>query len=208
MLKLGIVVEGKGDSGAVGSLVTKVLRYLELDEWIVATVVPAKGSGNLDREDRGVEHYVTIAAEGKNAVLVLRDSDGQHPPDIAMRYAGRLRSKCGFVTIAVCVPHKEFENWLLASLESIRGRPWGKEPGIVPDAPVPVSPEGEDAKGYFTQFREVSSRYKPAIHQQLITRHFNPGLCMNSCSFEVLCRRLTQIDSAVRAGNKSVFPNG
>ncbi len=207
MRKLGIVVEGAGDRGAVGSLVTKVFRHLELFEWVIAGVVSTKGSGNLDRADNGLEHYVNIAGEGNDAVLVLRDSDGGHPPERAIAYAKRLQQTAYVKVVAICIPHQEFENWLLAGMESIRGKPWGKEDGIVPDAPIPSSPEAESAKAYLTNHRKTNSRYKPAIHQHLITKHFDPATCSNSCSFDVLCRRLQQIDEAVRNARYVVLPD-
>lgn len=207
MLKLGIVVEGAGDQAAVGSLVTKVLRHLGLFEWVVASVVPTKGSGNLDRTNKGLEHYVAIAGEGNNAVLVLRDSDGAHPPDLAIDYAKRLIKSTSGKVVAICIPHQEFENWLLANMVSIRGKAWGKEQGINEDAPIPVSPEAESAKAYLTRYRNTSSRYKPAIHQHLITKHFDPATCANSCSYKVLCKRLQQIDEAVKNSLIVVIPN-
>jgi Domain of unknown function (DUF4276) len=122
-MKLGLVVEGDGEKSALPIIVRRHLHE-NREIFNVGVEVPknSKGRGNLEAPG-GVERFAQYAAipDEVGGVLVLCDSDRdpvcEFGPTIETRAAAAVRSKPVRATLAVA----EFENWIVASAESIAG---------------------------------------------------------------------------------------
>lgn len=204
MPKLGVVVEGPGDLEAVGRIIFRTMRMLQIGDWHVRKPVAAKGCSNIDK-DNGLEKFVRAASYGADAVIVVRDGDRRGAaPMLAHSYATRIREYGTAVPVGIAVPVKEMENWFVGSLETIRGKPLGQEDGIPVTTQIPADVEAKAGKAIIkSSFRS----YKESVHQRMLANLFDPELCLpRSCSFQVFCRRLRQIDVAVKNAENTVFP--
>jgi hypothetical protein len=205
MARLGVIIEGTGDAKAVGSIIHRSLVFLGIDNIYVGQPINAKGCANIDKEN-GLEKFVKAASYDSDIVLVVRDGDkGGTGPEKARLYAKRLNEFGVFRSVGIVVPIKEMENWFIASLESMKGRPLGNEQGLPEDAVLPLDIEATSGKGYFE--RNLPNGYRESIHQPLLAARFDPTLAYDrSCSYQKLCKRLTELSEMVNVEPARVFP--
>jgi hypothetical protein len=80
--------------------------------------------GTLLKEG-GIEAAVKLGAleiSESGAILVLLDSEGNCPAELAPDLLARARKARADKQIALVLAHQEFEAWFLASASSLRGR--------------------------------------------------------------------------------------
>ena len=120
MRRLGVVVEGAGDQAAVPVVVRAHLFREEIFDVNVGWPLNTKGRGKLLRAGE-LERFVKLAAlePDTTGVLVVCDSDDDLPcvlgPDLTQRCQDALPS----LPVRACLAVREFENWLIASAETL-----------------------------------------------------------------------------------------
>jgi hypothetical protein len=102
---------------------------------------------------------------------------------------------------------KEFEAWLVAGVESLRGTSLAEGRGIVPAAAAAPDFDVEakrDAKGVL---RRIIPGYDPSLDQAVLAATIDLEMIALRCpSFRRLQSAVTQLAEAVRAGNTIVTP--
>jgi len=154
-MRISIVVEGDGDQGALPVVVRRHLQARQEHELAVGWPINAKGRSKLLR-DGELERFVRLASlqTGTVAVLVVCDADDDAVCDLGPDVTQRCRSTVPHLPVRACLAAREFENWLLASPETL--------------APEPV-PELDDYESIAAERRVAAWRsprkYVKPVHQ-------------------------------------------
>lgn len=159
------VVEGRGETEAVPVLVRRIAQ--EMCGTHVTVVHPWRlDSGRMRRNDElanVVRVQATRIIQG-GGVLIVRDGDDkgvQCPLELATSLARAAQSAP--VPVEIVIAWREFEAWLLASMESLRAHPLLRD-----DAAVPDNPEARrDAKGVLSS--QMTETYRETRHQVKLT---------------------------------------
>lgn len=191
-MKLGLVVEGDGEVGALPILVRRHLHEnREIFDLGVEKPKNSKGRGNLEAPG-GVERYSQYAAlpDEVCGVLVLCDSDSdrvcEFGPELHERASAAVLGKPVIVTLAV----KEFENWIVASAETIEDA----EPVESADF------EALGAEAIIRSWRYPRAYVKP-LHQPGYAQQLDFDLVRERCpSFDRLVRCLDELIDACSSG--------
>lgn len=199
------VVEGPGDVEAAPVLLRKIL-WDHLNCFDIGVVKPKKAGGRsaLDRAG-GIEKFVEYASYTPNCggILVLVDSDEDCAREWAKRIGDRCREVGISVPIAVVCAVREYEAWLLASLDSIRG--CGRFHDDIHYDGDPETLGG--VKEWFTQQMPPGRAYKETIDQASMTSLIDISLASaNSRSFRRLCHAMEELQSAMETGSAAVTP--
>ena len=184
------VVEGAGDVSAFPSLLGRILweRY-ERTDVIVAQgnmVVRANGRQNLENK---LEKFLGHALNKPNcdAILVLLDTDGECPVELAQRLLQRCEQMGLMRPLEIVCAHWSYESWFLASLDTIRG-----QRGISDTAVLSQDAENiQNPKQWLTDQMPPGQAYKETTHQAALTQHMDIDMAhSNSRSFRRLCHAL------------------
>lgn len=186
------IVEGQGDEQAVPALLHR-LRAVLAPECELRVLTPIRVKATSFINDVGyAKRYLTLAAEKARAqggvVWIFLDCDGQGDAGCAARLGPRLRERAvglrADVAFDVILAVREFESWLIASIESMAGAP-----DVIADAlMVPADPEAiRDGKGWLS--RCMARRYDPIEHQRAFTARLDPDRARRAPSFARLLRK-------------------
>lgn len=184
-MKLGLVVEGDGEVAALPILIRRHLHEnRSIYDIEVAKPKNSKGRGNLEAPG-GVERYAQHAALPSDicGVLVLCDSDDdpvcQFGPEIGRRAENAVPTKPVIATLAVA----EFENWIVASSETLGGEPLSDDPDY----------ENLSAEAIIRAWRFPRSYVKP-LHQPGYAQKLDFDLVRSRCpSFARLLRCIDEL---------------
>ena len=156
-------------------------------------VVKAKGRQTLERR---LDKFLGHAQNRPDcaAVLIVVDADDDCPVELAARLAERCSRIGGRFPVQIVCACRSYEAWLLASLETIRGRR-----GIPDAATLPADAENiPDPKRWLTEQMPPGQVYKPTTHQPSLSGAIDPCLAhRRSRSFRRLCHALEQLVEAM-----------
>lgn len=130
------IVEGYGDVKAVPVLLRRFVDLSQLWEHVRIGSPIRRQRSELVRRP-GVEKAIGLArAQGADAVLILFDGDDDCPAKLGPKVQRWAKRAAGDIPCQVVMPHREYEAWFLAAVESLRGLR-----GVRPDALPPLDPE-------------------------------------------------------------------
>ncbi len=156
-------------------------------------MVNAQNRANLEKK---LEKFLAHAQNKPDcaAVLVLVDADNDCPVTEAKKLSKRCQEAVVSVPVQVVYAHREFESWLLASIESIRGNH-----GISENAFLQVDVEAvSNPKKWITDQMPHGMAYKETTHQAALAGQINLNLArMRSRSFQRLCHALEQLVAGI-----------
>jgi hypothetical protein len=117
---LGLVIEGRGELEAVPILLRKLLLREGVHKDIIGKPVQCLGRDNALKEG-GLEGRVAIAAArpGCRAVLVILDGEGDPVCELGPQLATRAEVGARGKPTAVCLADEKYEDWLIASAETL-----------------------------------------------------------------------------------------
>jgi hypothetical protein len=143
-----------------------------------------------------LERYVELAMRsvaGTGALLVLLDADDDCPATLGPELLTRVRAVREDVPAVVVVANREFEAWLLASADSLRGHR-----GLPDDLEPPGDSEAiRDAKGWLQDRRIDGRAYSPTIDQPALTAVLQLDRARTrSASFDKLWRDIEHLIAA------------
>lgn len=171
------IVEGHGEVKAVPVLIRRLAQECSSLDLRIPRPIRCPRS-KIVRPDGVDERELARALElaclqlpsrEHGAVLVLLDADDSCPKEVAERIEDLARRCRGDVAVGVVLAKWEYEAWLIAAIESLRGTR-----GIGEDASAPPDPEAEhDAKGYLTDRMVGNRRYSPTADQAALTERFD-----------------------------------
>ena len=129
------IVEGHGDVVAVPVLLRRLVA--EAQAWPVEIGRPIKRPRNQLVQQPGLDTAVNLALHhGCDAILIMFDGDDDCPAELGHVVHGWATAAARGVPCEVVLPHREYESWFLASIESLRGAR-----GVRVDAPLHPDPE-------------------------------------------------------------------
>jgi hypothetical protein len=141
--------------------------------------------------ERAVE-FAARQAEG-GGVIILLDADDDPPCVLGPRLFERARSARADLACGVVLAAKEYENWLIAAIESLRGA------RDIPDtASAPTSPESiRGAKEWIGNL--MGRSYSEVTDQPALTARFDLDLARErAASFDKFCREIDPLVSRCR----------
>jgi len=223
-------VEGEGDEHAVPVLVKKLLseanawEEVSLDEHVfrvhgVENLTGRKATNWIRFLKAAVKRSrvggILAVLDGDRAKVVNATTGVQEPfcaADVARRLAAEARSAGGGSTFSVaCVfARQEYESWLLAGIDSLRGMVLADgRPGVRADAefaPRNTDEAPRGAKGVLS--RLMINAYKATTDQAELTRLVTLESIRraNSRSFARLEHAVAQLCEALRTGKPVVTP--
>lgn len=124
MAMISLVVEGDGDQGAMPVVIRAYLQQCAIYDITVSKPINAKGRTKLLRQGE-LERFARLASlqTGAAAVLVTCDADDDAVCDLGPRVTARCLEAVPQMPIRACLAVREFENWLLASPETLAPNP-------------------------------------------------------------------------------------
>jgi len=181
---LSLVVEGDGDQGAMPVVIRRYLQQHAIFDIAVKKPINAKGRTKLLREGE-LERFARLASLQTDAVAILVTCDGDKDAacDLGPQVTARCRAAVPHMPIRACLAVREFENWLLASPETL--------------APDPVEPlddyEAVGAMRFVAAWRAPRKYVKP-IHQPAFAAKMDLDLVAARCpSFARLLRCVDEL---------------
>lgn len=130
------IVEGHGEVAAVPVLLRRFIE--EAQAWRVNIGRPIRRSRGQLVQQAQLEQAVNLALRqrGCDAILIMFDGDTDCPAELGPRVHRWATVAAGDVPCEVVLPHREYEAWFLAAIESLRGAR-----GLRSDAPPHPDPE-------------------------------------------------------------------
>ncbi|WP_172438934.1 DUF4276 family protein [Porphyrobacter sp. TH134] len=191
MPDLVLIVEGHGDVVAMPHVVAKIGASCGLPLY-TSRPIRSRGWGSIKKAG-GLEGFVQLAASrhGCERVLIVVDLDDGCPVTERGLLAGRidkLHERYG-VSIEICFCIREFEAWLLASLEELPES--DLKPGL--DLPIERHDLIRDAKGSLRKFLEDG--YSETADQGELAKRIDPSkLYQRDRSFRRFVKATTGIE--------------
>ncbi len=185
------IVEGQGEERAVRILLNRVMEALH---WPAALEVarPIRQKKGSLLKAGGIEAAVGLAAIAMGpigTILILLDSDGDCPRDLAPALAARAKNARNDKRISVVLAHQEYEAWFLASASSLRNV--HRLSVDITDHENPESVQG--CKEWLERWLPPASRYSEAADQAALTEKFDLALARRASSFEKFWREVEGI---------------
>ena len=170
-VKIGCIVEGKGEEGVVPILIRRIAESL-YPELLLDTPRPFRVSRNQVVKTGEIERAINLTARKigrRGAIFVLLDSDDDCPAQLGPALLCRALEARSDLPIAVVLAQCEFEAWFLAAAESLRNYK-----GLKNDLESPNNPEEiRGAKEWLSQRMEGNRRYSPTADQPGLTKCFD-----------------------------------
>ena len=134
------IVEGYGEVVAAPVLLRRFVE--EAQVWQVNIGRPIRRARSQLIQQTQLEQAVSLALRQPScdAVLIMFDGDRDCPAELGPRVHQWAATAAGSVPCEVVLPHREYEAWFLAAIESLRG-----SRGVRSDAalhPDPETPRG------------------------------------------------------------------
>ncbi len=192
MKYLTTLVEGPGDVAAVPVLLRQLLRRAQAYEWQPAEPMKVDGLGALRKRMTKFAEALRIKMNAGtcHGVLVLLDLDDGCPRAEAVALAADFAAFGLPYPVAVVFAHREYEEWLVASL-----------PTIAPQTPLLSNDLTRDyameskrgVKGWLTAHMPSGCIYKETTHREEFTRHLDPDLAQECRSFRRLLGGMAEV---------------
>jgi hypothetical protein len=190
LLTIAPIIEGRGEADAVSVLIRRIGHELLAGTYIEVAQPYRLDSGKMRKPDelgRAILHQAARVTGG-GGILVLRDGDDK---DVTCPVTLASWLKQGQdntpVALEIVIAWKEYEAWILAAIESLRGHKYVRD-----DATAPDKAEGKrDAKGELTKL--MVETYRPTRHQAKFSAQIDLEMARaNSRSF---CRMVHAIET-------------
>ena len=163
------IVEGHGEVKALPVLLRRLRD--EAKAWTVQIEKPIRLSRSQLASELGMTRAVELARRQPacEAVLVVFDGDDDCPAELGPKVQGWATAAAAGLPCEVVMPHREYEAWFLAAIESLRTHAL-----IRTDAaphPDPERPRG--AKERLQARVTEGIAYSPTAHQDRLSASFS-----------------------------------
>lgn len=166
-VKIQPVVEGHGDVKALPILLRRLRD--EARAWEVDIERSIRRYRHELASEPGVKKAVEIARRQRpEAILIVFDGDDDCPAELGCRVRGWARAAAGKLPCEVVLPHREYEAWFLAAIESLTAHRL-----IRTDAESHPNPERpRSAKEHLRRRMIAGSKYAETTHQAAFSASF------------------------------------
>jgi hypothetical protein len=176
-MKIQPIVEGYGEVAAVPVLLRRLRDEAGTYELDVNAPIRRNRPDFVDESRLRLAVRIALQKPDCHAILILFDADDDCPKDLAPRIQAWAEAEAAGVPCAVVIANREYESWLLATIESLRGRR-----GIRPDAAAPTDPEiPRDAKGQLSDRMVAGRSYSETADQPALTAGFELAAAYARC---------------------------
>ena len=164
------IVEGDGEKEALPVLLRRLLD--EAEAWTVQIGKPILRHRNkLARDECDVMRAVEIARRQPDceAILIVFDGDDDCPAELGPKVQGWATAAAGGLPCEVVLPHREYEAWFLAAIESLRSH------ALIRSDAAPLA-DPEQPRGAKERLRERVAdgiAYSPTAHQARLSASFS-----------------------------------
>ena len=161
------IVEGHGDVEAFPILLRRLLGRAEV--WSVDVGRPIRRHRDRLATKDGVMKAVELARRQSDcrAILVLFDGDDDCPAELGPDVQSWASAAARDVPCEVCIAHREYEAWFLATADSLRGHRH-----VRTDATPHPSPDVPRGAKRELERRMKRGDYKETIHQPAFSQMF------------------------------------
>lgn len=235
--RLVCFVEGKGDRAAVPILARRVLRRINATDVLFVDSDPfnAQNLGKLLKTEKGKSQpnwtgwlgAAGLERQNLSAVLLVLDGDVGRVSKDWKSYADRYRTdafcardvaatlvddaraaRAGDVfSVAVVFAMKEFEGWLLAGVESLRGVWLADNRAKVPSDATCPDIDPEEPRGVKAHLQDVIPDYQQSLDQGVLANAVDLDTVQARCrSFRRFCSAIQQLTDATRNAQHAVTP--
>jgi hypothetical protein len=179
------VVEGQGDEAAVPVLLRRLVEAAQRWEVQIARPHRRKWSELVQKDSLQAAVQTAILRSGCAGVLIVFDADDECPKDLGTSLTTWAQEAGGHIPCAVVLAMREYEAWLLAGIQSLRGISH-----VRVDADIHPNPEApRDAKGEMARRMEPRYGYLPTVDQAPLTANFDLVAAYRTCrSFRKLVK--------------------
>ena len=211
MLKLVPIVEGPGETTAVPVLIIKILKAKKCYTIEAATPKNAHGRESLTK-DGGLEKFLDHAANERDcgAILILLDVEEGCALDLVRDLAVRASNHYvpHPIVVVIVAANRMYENWILASLVTVRGSELDELVGLPADTPLPTNAEVENGKVYIQKHLPQGRGYKETSDQEAMTHLIDIDEAKkNSRSFRRLCHAIEEVLERIDKKQGGVTPD-
>ena len=194
-VKIGCIVEGQGDMGAVPVLIRRIAADLYPELSIVTH--PIRVNRNRIVKVDNLEEAIDLASRKigrQGAILILLDSDDDCPAKLGPELLQQVVKIRSDLPSAVVLAKREFEAWFLAAAESLRG-----QRGLKHNLQPPNNPEEiRGAKEWLTRRMESNKKYREMLDQPAFTARFDFEQARQASSFDKCYRDIVRLLSELR----------
>lgn len=172
-----LIVEGQGDEAAAPVLLRRLAAAAQAWGVLIARPHRRRRTQLVQRDSLQGAVRVALLRPGCAGVMILFDADDDCPKELAPTLAAWAQEAAGTTPCAVVMANREYEAWLLAGVESLRGTA-----GIRADAaqhPDPESPR--DAKSELESRMRPGFSYSPTVDQASLTASVDLVRAYRSC---------------------------
>jgi len=184
--RLAPIVEGHGDAASVRILVNAILNPMGIYVEVAKPIRLDRGKIVKPEEFGRHIELARINAGKDGAILVMFDSDGECPLDLS-RSCCEILDRRGLPYL-VSVAHHMYENWFIASADSLMGKR-----GLTSSYVSPLDPESvASPKSWLERHHVDNSRskkvwtYSERVDQPALTSYIIPSHARSSRSFRHL----------------------
>ena len=186
------IVEGHGEVAAVPVLLRRLLAEARITGVDIGRPIRRARSQLATKE--GLARSIALARVQSNcaAILVLFDGDDDCPAHLGPTAQRWANAAARDMPCAVCIAHREYESWFLATLDSLRHREIKADAEAHPHPEVPRNAKGEMSR------RMLGRGYKATKHQAAFSALFClSDACKRSRSFRKLTTSFGQLLTAM-----------
>ncbi len=183
------IVEGDGEVRAIPVLLRRLAAANEIYNLEIPPPIRVHRDKFLMRQEEFERKLRLAAAKARGGtVMVILDADDDCPVQLARNIETRARSIIQNASLAVVIPNREYEAWLIAAADSLAGNR-----GLSKQINSPTRPdEIRDAKGWLSE-RIVGGRYHEVSDQPAMTALFDIETAQNrSRSFRKIVKCFNQ----------------
>jgi len=181
------IVEGYGEIAAVPVLLRRLISDAGAYGIGVNKPIRAHQADLLNEQRLRTRVSLAKRQDRCGAILILFEHEDGCPKELGPRLLQWAREEAGPIPCAVALAHREYEAWLLAAVESLRGMR-----GIRADAephPAPAPESVRDAKGALEHQMAPGRRYLPTVDQAAFSELFDMAAAhLKSRSFQHLIK--------------------
>jgi hypothetical protein len=123
VVRIGCVVEGRGDEAAVPILVHRIAHRETPSAVVVAQTMVRRDRGLLIQQARLAAQVNLVASKlsGRGGILVVLDADDDCPATLGPQLQRWAQDARPDIPVRVVLAAREFEAWFIAAAESLRG---------------------------------------------------------------------------------------
>jgi hypothetical protein len=192
-IRLGCVVEGKGEEQAVPLLVRRIAEQIDPQLYVeIPQPIRIHRQRIAERFD-DLRARIELAARSlrpPRALLVLFDAEQDCPAHLAPALLQRARAYRADIPIGVVLANHMYEAWFLAAAESLQGKR-----SLPDDLEPPQDPEAvENPKKWLERKMPRNRKYSETADQPALTAAFDLGLArQRSPSFDKCYREIERL---------------